>query len=1110
MIYAFALHTSFSQTKPDEILLPVKMNGLWGLIDTTGKMIIPPKYNFISYVQFGKFVIIEKNKKKGISDIFGNVIVEPTFDEILIPDTFSYFAGNYETNKDGELENTSESINDSLLDEREMLYNIYPFHENLTLFKKYPIIRKKTEALYTPESNGLIGLISNKREILPPVYTTINIKGGFLFVLRDQKWGCADMNGNLLLENKYDNIYNLEKFLVVIKKNNAALFSSVKKDFITDFIYDGFYSNYFMNNFIIYSMIDSKIGAIDSSGKTIFNVDYNSISPVLDANSRISYYIINKDSLFGITNKEGRQIIPLEYDFIAGYEDNLFKICKNDLCGVINSSGKSIYPVSASKIQFFDGNIKVYDNSSIILIETNRNGVETNRFRYENVGIINVASKVMDRIPIFTTQAAAVNSTVDSSGWFLDKDKELWGLKDDKDSIRIKPIYKRIYNIPHSPYTITNLQVKTYSNANKNKVERIDEKFGIVNKYIYRQIIVSKYDNILLGDYLNFTHNNSFIGIKSGKYHFITEDYPLKTFSYIGEFSEGYAAVNNTGKIILNKKNPSSVCPVYEHNRRFQKSVLNRISTYLEFEYRFSNWIELKGGQWGLIDSYGSMIIPFEYRFLSGVKKQNIIAKNNYNKWGVINVRRSTVVPFEYDFIDYAKNSNDSLFLLLKNNNKFGVMDSLGQLLTMCIYDEIFPFSNEFAKVSVNKLYGYIDNSGKIVIEPEYSQARNFKEELAAVKIKTKWGFIDKKGNVVINPEFSSCGDFSEGLAWAKLKKKYGYIDVNGNFSIPAEYNFVWNFCDGRAVVQMSNKFGVIDKQNQFIIKPRKKTFTIDKNEKIIVCSGRRSTTFYDLDGQKKGKVLGISQGFSEGLCMIKRKGKYGYCDSKGDILIKPAYKIVKKFSNGIAAVSNRSKWGYIDKNGEVIVPLEYKSVILFGASLIAAESRDSTVIFNLKGDVIASYKDYRPYNQNKYFVSLYNSKGNTLFLNSDCKELALNGITHIIPVDTNIFLKWSKNGDNLKILDKNGNQQSAINMINPIDNNIKTKTAAFPKSISNGLYSYSTSHYYCLADCKGKMIIKNFFENIEYAGGNIFRVETCNKIGYITRSGSWIWEPQR
>src|SRR5215813_3943311 len=65
-------------------------------------------------------------------------------------------------------------------------------------------------------------------------------------------------------------------------------------------------------------------------------------------------------------------------------------------------------------------------------------------------------------------------------------------------------------------------------------------------------------------------------------------------------------------------------------------------------------------------------------------------------------------------------------------------------------------------------------------------------------------------------------------------------------------------------------------------------------------------------------------------------RGKFGYVDETGRVVIKPQFDEAYPFTEGLAAVSIGEKAGFIDASGKVVVPLKYHATLPFSDGLAA------------------------------------------------------------------------------------------------------------------------------------------------------------------------------
>jgi len=209
--------------------------------------------------------------------------------------------------------------------------------------------------------------------------------------------------------------------------------------------------------------------------------------------------------------------------------------------------------------------------------------------------------------------------------------------------------------------------------------------------------------------------------------------------------------------------------------------------------------------------------------------------------------------------------------------------------------------------------------------------------KLLPIKKDGKWGYIDKTGKIVIKPQFEYAYNFSEGLAVIGKGRKtsyscerYGYIDENGEIVIETIFDYATPFHNGLAEVEINKNWGVIDKRGEWVIKPLFH-FLGEFSEGLALAKVAENEKYCYID--KFGTIVikpqdwGWVQSFSEGLARIEmrgygQKGKQGYIDKTGKIVIEPQFEEARCFSEGLAAVylGYDKGYAYIDKTGSVVM----------------------------------------------------------------------------------------------------------------------------------------------------------------------------------------------
>jgi hypothetical protein len=305
-----------------------------------------------------------------------------------------------------------------------------------------------------------------------------------------------------------------------------------------------------------------------------------------------------------------------------------------------------------------------------------------------------------------------------------------------------------------------------------------------------------------------------------------------------------------------------------------------------------------------LFDLEGNEIVPeteidIARDFVTGMPRvfqNNMLCLKQNGKWGAINSKGKIAVPFEYgSLVDFEDD-----YAIGRKSRKHYVIHKSGA--TKEIQDAKITtfkhFSEGLAIVEVGeKNFGYVDTLGIIVIEPQFYDAGYFREGIAWVETQDRsMGCINKEGEWVVKPEFRGIGDFNGGFAWVRTQEyKIGFVNTKGQFVIEPQFDRVYHFDreSGLAMVQ--------------------------KNDEWMYCDTLGNIQNFNL----KQRIYS----FSEGLAMARKDDLIGFINNKGEWIIEAQFETARGFQNGIARVEKDGKWGLIDKEGNWVLLPKYKEI---------------------------------------------------------------------------------------------------------------------------------------------------------------------------------------
>ena len=143
------------------------------------------------------------------------------------------------------------------------------------------------------------------------------------------------------------------------------------------------------------------------------------------------------------------------------------------------------------------------------------------------------------------------------------------------------------------------------------------------------------------------------------------------------------------------------------------------------------------------------------------------------------------------------------------------------------------------------------------------------------------------------------------------------------------------------------------------------------KGEQIIECK-------FDFD---------MGNGFSEGLAGVKKDGKWGFINTKGEQIIECELEWKGGFSEGLARVLKDGQWGYINTKGEWAIECKFGYAHDFKKGLAEVMKDGQWIVINTKGNFIVFDEDN---NQIEVIKEVSDKSGNVFLLSKSDGKFGL------------------------------------------------------------------------------------------------------------------------
>lgn len=304
-----------------------------------------------SQIQYYK---LEQNGKYGIIDKDGNLLIEPKYNSIDIPNpTKAIFIASEDGEKFKAIDNNEQEILTQF--ESVEAININNITSNIPYEKT--VLKYKQNGLY-----GLIDFEGNK--ITENIYNSIvniDYKEGCLRVEQNGKYGIININGTQLINPEYDSIMADGYYDEETKYKEAGFILRIKTD-------DGY-----------------RFGYADQKGKMILEPSYNEINRITEITSKDTYIITASNGKYGLM-KNGKEVLKNEYtELDFDKNNNLLIVQKDTAQGVLDIDGNNIIPIDYDSIIIGGEYINAQKGEETIIFDSKGNNLNTDIISYNKV-----------------------------------------------------------------------------------------------------------------------------------------------------------------------------------------------------------------------------------------------------------------------------------------------------------------------------------------------------------------------------------------------------------------------------------------------------------------------------------------------------------------------------------------------------------------------------------------------------------------------------------------------------------------------------------------------------------------------------------------------------
>ncbi len=1052
-------------------LIPIKENNKWGYINLQSEKIIQPQFDQAQPFE-NNLAVVRISTKCGVINSKGITVIPIEESEINIIHK-KYISYRKDTlwgiySSDGKLISTPKYTSIELLNDNFLLLSINtqkgifstinekiiePIFSNITL---------KKPLLITQINNGLVGSIDTTLNInTKPEYNAIEVIDNNFTVLKSKDWwALANKNGDLITKHDFQNYKLITNDLIALKtkKGGWSLYNLTLNKFILQDEQENF--SIIDKDFILIHK-SHKYGVINTNGGSILGQNFSNI------HLNDGLFLVEQQGKWGLYDKLGVVVIPTIHDKIFPFKKNISIFETPTGKGVISNKGKIIVQPNYNSIKI------VGNTAKCTKIEGKIENFKVDAAMISGAkGVV----KKSNKLPLLSPEITHSHAWIKGTG-------KKWGLIG-HDTLFIGYKFDDIIEYDANTSLVTQkidyrTNAKLYGYINSNKIINLTtQKIGLANKATGLVLAQPQF------------------------WHIFLEDFEKNDFARVILEGGTMALLQKTGKVIseiVTTKDKKQIKYKFDYISKSKENVIRFCSgCYVNYEGDWAN-PKVENGKWGYLNTNATLLLDPNFDFCTDFSNDRAIVQYK-GLFGLINSSANFILKPEYQNLSFVENTDNQYIKFDVKKEKFGLIREDGKLLTSINFEKIFPFHDGLARVMIQGKYGYIDSSQTLVIPAIYDNANDFEENMAAVFTKNKWGFINQKGEMKILPTYISAANFKNGLALVFKDGKKSFINSDEKILVTLPFINCSEFSNGYAtIINEKKKIGLINTFGEVVIEPKYDEVTSLGNTALFKVKEDGEYKIYSILTKKiisKKSYTDVSN-VSEGLIKVKIDNYYNFIDTTGKVIINKKYTSASDFVDGLAKVNLENKNGFISPSGFTVLDFVYGNVLDFNQGFSFAEGVGKLWKIidrngrNITFDVYSNPKKF----ENGYAVIQTRNK-KFKWVNSE----------GIFSFGTTTFDNLITFKDSLARCKTTKWGLAHASGYYPAPPKYDFISDFYRQQAVVGLYSNSG-----IFDIDGKKIVDPLYDNIQYLGKNIFKLEKGDAIGYYsTVQNKWISEIKR
>ena len=329
-----------------------------------------------------------------------------------------------------------------------------------------------------------------------------------------------------------------------------------------------------------------------------------------------------------------------------------------------------------------------------------------------------------------------------------------------------------------------------------------------------------------------------------------------------------------------------------------------------------------KDGKWGTINLNGEQLLNTEYDSITAIQGiENALLIKKDGKYGVANDEGRIILDVAYTEITNLGKDNNAGYIVKDDTGLYGIVDNSKNVVLANNYQEIQKvYGNNLYVVTQDGKQKVVNSSGEDVLTQGFEQISAIlkTQDQGVIYVSNgQYGVMTLTGEVKIPAQYSNLVEAKANTFIATKDGKQGIVDIDNNEKVPFNYTSISYNETGDIYIAEDENFNSNIMNSNFEIKQTGILIEVNTDSGYFELRQDDDYKYYNFRFEEQNVKDVLS---NNTLFLDKKDNMYGYLDKNGKVVVEYKYDdATEQNEYGYSAVKKDGKWGVINSKGEVV-----------------------------------------------------------------------------------------------------------------------------------------------------------------------------------------------